>query len=205
MGQLRHPFLGPGRAALEDSVPAALGSGRGCLCVPGTREPITGGGAATSPPTWGPSQIRGAPSPPPALPFWVCRRLKLSRVECTWLPSRAGSQPEAGEDAARAGGPFRRTGPVPQQSHQAGSSPEGTASWYLAGDTQPPVGRAGAHTEGSRRASRAAGGITASGVHLCAHPRDHCPLPTSPPRRTCGPSGWRSSREASWKGAAGEG
>lgn len=125
MGQLRHPFLGPGRAALEDSVPAALGSGRGCLCVPGTREPITGGGAATSPPTWGPSQIRGAPSPPPALPFWVCRRLKLSRVECTWLPSRAGSQPEAGEDAARAGGPFRRTGPRPAAEPPSWEQPRG--------------------------------------------------------------------------------
>lgn len=33
MGQLHRPFLGPGRAALEDSIPTALGSGRGCVCV----------------------------------------------------------------------------------------------------------------------------------------------------------------------------
>lgn len=68
-GRLCWPSLGPGRAALEDSIPTALGSGRCCVCVPGTWEPIIGSGAVPSPPTRGPSQIRGAPSPPPRPPL----------------------------------------------------------------------------------------------------------------------------------------
>lgn len=148
-GRLRCPSLSPGRAALEDSVPTALGSGWGRVCVPGTQEPIIGGGAAPSPPTRGPSQIRGAPSPPPALPFWVCRRLKLSRVECTWLPSRAGSQPEAAEDAAGAGRPFRRTSPRPAAEPLSGEQPRrngllapGRARSATCGGGQAPTPRA---------------------------------------------------------------
>lgn len=94
-------------------------------------------------PTRGPSWIRGAPSPPPAPPFWVCRRLKLNRAERTWLPSRREASQRRPRTQPGTAGPPGEPVPVPQRSRRAGSSPEGAASWRVAGGAQPPAGGTG--------------------------------------------------------------